>query len=235
MKQTPLGTCAYQWLIGILVSTSTVVHLRLSFSFCQQSLVSHDRLELLVWILHVAETEVQAIHERLVVDAPVGREHVEGIAVLQRTEAERVFARERHASWAPLALQVGEHKLLGVGWERRCLLLLRRRSSQAKTVERMHGAGDGFLLEEAVDIQTQVGGRAACDFAAVSAAVLHLGGAELGLQRTRRWWRLNAGWSVAWRTGWLPPTGQTAVATASWTRMRCPPGRWLAWRPEPPG
>ncbi len=33
-----------------------------------------------------------------IVDAPIGREHVEGIAVLQRTEAERVFAQERHAS-----------------------------------------------------------------------------------------------------------------------------------------
>lgn len=87
------------------------------------SLVSHDWLELLVRILHVAQTEVEAIHNGLVIEASVGRKHIKGIVVLQRAETQGALAGER-GSRAGLALEAGEHKLLGIRGERRGLLLL---------------------------------------------------------------------------------------------------------------
>ena len=87
------------------------------------SLVGHDWLELLVRILHVAQTEVEAIHKGLVVEAFVGRKHVKGIAVLQGAETWGALPGE-HSSGAGWALEVGEHKLLGVRGKSRGLLLL---------------------------------------------------------------------------------------------------------------
>lgn len=94
------------------------------------SLVSHDWLELLVRILHVAQAEIQAIHKRLVIKATVGRKHIKGIAVLQRAEAERAVAGEK-STLAALALQAGEHKFLGIGGECRGLLVLLLRRAEA--------------------------------------------------------------------------------------------------------
>jgi len=87
------------------------------------SLVSHDWLELLVRILHVAQTEVEAIHKGLVVEAAIGRKHVKGIVVLQWAKPQGAFPWE-HSSRAGLTLQAGEHKLLGIGGKSRGLLLL---------------------------------------------------------------------------------------------------------------
>lgn len=81
---------------------------------------------MLVRILHVAQAEIQAIHERLVVKATVGRENVEGIAVWERTEIERAFRKQR--ALAARALQAREHKLLGVGRKGGRLLVRRAQS-----------------------------------------------------------------------------------------------------------
>lgn len=96
----------------------------LSSTFFTWVLVGHNWLELLVRILHVAQAEIQAIHERLVVKATVGRKHVEGIAVRERTEIERAFRKQR-AALAARALQAREHELLGVGREGGRLLMRR--------------------------------------------------------------------------------------------------------------
>ena len=87
------------------------------------SLISHDWLELLVRILHVVQTEVETIHKGLVVEASVGCKHVKGIVVLQWAEPQGALPGE-HGSRAGLALEAGEHKLLGVGGQSRGLLLL---------------------------------------------------------------------------------------------------------------
>lgn len=87
-------------------------------------LVRHNRLELLVGILHVAQAEVEAIHQGLVVEASVGREHVKGLAVRQVAQAERALPGE-HGSGAGLTREAGrEHELFCVGGERGGLLLL---------------------------------------------------------------------------------------------------------------
>jgi len=70
----------YLWSFLCVVAVAVVVPLRV--------LVGHNWLELLVRILHVVQAEIQAVHKGLVVEAAVGGEHVKGIAVLQRAEAE---------------------------------------------------------------------------------------------------------------------------------------------------
>lgn len=131
---------------------------------------------MLVRILHVAQAEIQTVHEGLLIKAPIGCKHVKGIIVRERAEIEGRFPGE-HCTWAALPLETGEHELLGVGRQGRGLLRL---SAQADAVERMHGCGHGFLLQEVVYIQAQVGGGASGHLVGVPPVAFHFRGAKFG-------------------------------------------------------
>lgn len=131
---------------------------------------------MLVRILHVAQVEIQTVHEGLLIKAPIGCKHIEGIVERERAEIEGRFPGE-HCTWAALTLEIGEHKLLGVRRQGRGLLRL---TAQADTVERMHRCGHDFLLQEVVYIQAQVGGGVAGHLVGIPPVAFHFRGAELG-------------------------------------------------------
>lgn len=90
---------------------------------------------MLVRILHVVQAEIQAIHQGLLVESTIGRKNVKGIAVREVGQAQGTVPR-KHPTRAALALQAGEHKLLGVGGQGGGLGLLGLGwSAQAEAVE----------------------------------------------------------------------------------------------------